>query len=174
MSTVTARPPIEPGIAVLFGDGAGACIVSPEAGIAEVVDSVLYSDGAFSEDLRLDFGAPLVMNGRAVIMQASRKIPRAIAELLARHNIPAVDVDAFLMHQANQNLIDGVAQGARCALRAFLFQYPPLREHLSRIHADRGRRMVQKLGIPQKCPGRVCGFWRRIPLGRVTGEGRLG
>jgi 3-oxoacyl-[acyl-carrier-protein] synthase-3 len=110
MSTVIARQPIEPGIAVLFGDGAGACIVSPEAGIAQVVDSVLYSDGAFSEDLRLDFGSPLEMNGRSVIMQASRKIPRAIAELLERHHIPAGDVDAFLMHQANQNLIDGVAR----------------------------------------------------------------
>jgi 3-oxoacyl-[acyl-carrier-protein] synthase-3 len=110
MSTVIARQPIEPGVAVLFGDGAGACIVSPDAGIAEVVDSVLYSDGAFSEELRLDFDAPLVMNGRAVIMQASRKIPRAISELLARHRVAAGDVDVFLMHQANQNLIDGVAR----------------------------------------------------------------
>jgi 3-oxoacyl-[acyl-carrier-protein] synthase-3 len=110
MSTVIARRPIEPGVAVLFGDGAGACIVSSDAGMAEVVDSVLYSDGAFSEELHLDFDAPLAMNGRAVIMQASRKIPRAISELLARHHVAAADVDVFLMHQANQNLIDGVAR----------------------------------------------------------------
>jgi 3-oxoacyl-[acyl-carrier-protein] synthase-3 len=50
------------------------------------------------------------MNGRAVIMQASRKIPRAIADVLERRHIAAGDVDTFLMHQANQNLIDGVAR----------------------------------------------------------------
>jgi 3-oxoacyl-[acyl-carrier-protein] synthase III len=110
MSAVIARQPIEPGVAVLFGDGAGACIVSAKEGIAAVVDSILCSDGAFSEDLRLEFGAPLAMNGRSVIMQASRKIPRVISELLSRHNVPAGEVNAFLMHQANQNLIDGVAR----------------------------------------------------------------
>jgi 3-oxoacyl-[acyl-carrier-protein] synthase-3 len=110
MSAVVERPPVEPGIAVLFGDGAGACVVSPEAGLAQIIDSAIYSDGAFTEDLRLRFEAPLEMNGRAVIMQASRKIPRAIAEVLERNHIAAADVDLFLMHQANQNLIDGVAR----------------------------------------------------------------
>jgi 3-oxoacyl-[acyl-carrier-protein] synthase-3 len=70
----------------------------------------MYTDGAFAEDLRLPFDAPLHMNGRAVIMQASRKIPRAIAEVLERRKVAACDVDTFLMHQANQNLIDGVAR----------------------------------------------------------------
>jgi 3-oxoacyl-[acyl-carrier-protein] synthase III len=43
-------------------------------------------------------------------MQASRKIPRVITEVLDRRRIAATDVDVFLMHQANQNLIDGVAR----------------------------------------------------------------
>jgi 3-oxoacyl-[acyl-carrier-protein] synthase-3 len=110
MSPVVTRRPVEPGIAVLFGDGAGACLVSADAGPAEILESVMYSDGAFTEDLRLSFDAPLQMNGRAVIMQASRKIPRVIAEVLDRRRITAADVDVFLMHQANQNLIDGVAR----------------------------------------------------------------
>ena len=110
MSTVALKAPIEPGTAVLFGDGAGACVISANGGVAEVIDSVMYSDGAFREELRLRFDAPLEMNGRAVIMQASRKIPRAIAELLERRQIPAAEVAAFLMHQANQNLIDAVAR----------------------------------------------------------------
>ena len=110
MSTVVQRQPLEPGIAVLFGDGAGACVVSASGGLAEIVDSVIYSDGAFTEDLRLAFDAPLSMNGRAVIMQATRKIPRAIAEILERHYVAAAEVAAFIMHQANQNLIDGVAR----------------------------------------------------------------
>lgn len=110
MSSVVTRPPVEAGTAVLFGDGAGACLVSAEAGVAEILESAVYTDGAFTEDLRLPFDAPLQMNGRAVIMQASRKIPRAISEVLERRAIAPHDVDAFLMHQANQNLIDGVAK----------------------------------------------------------------
>jgi 3-oxoacyl-[acyl-carrier-protein] synthase-3 len=110
MSAVVARPPIEPGVAVLFGDGAGACLVSPAEGAAEILDSTIHSDGAFSEDLSLSFDAPLKMNGRAVILQASRKIPRAIQQLLEQNRIAPSDVDAFLMHQANQNLIDAVAR----------------------------------------------------------------
>jgi 3-oxoacyl-[acyl-carrier-protein] synthase-3 len=110
MSTIATREPMEQGVAILFGDGAGACIISPGEGPARIVNSVLHSDGTFAEDLRLEFDAPLAMNGRSVIMQASRKIPAAIAELLERNQTAASAVKTFLMHQANQNLIDRVAK----------------------------------------------------------------
>jgi 3-oxoacyl-[acyl-carrier-protein] synthase-3 len=110
MSDIVLRQPIDPNNAVLFGDGAGACLVTSGQGAAQIVDSAIYSDGAFTEDLQLPFDGPLHMNGRAVIMQASRKIPRAIADLLARHSLAPADVVVFLMHQANQNLINGVAR----------------------------------------------------------------
>ena len=109
MSAIVSREPMERGVAPLFGDGAGACIISPE-GPARIIDSVLQSDGAFAEDLRLEFGAPLEMNGRSVILQASRKIPAAIGELLERNAKPASSVKIFLMHQANQNLMDRAAR----------------------------------------------------------------
>jgi len=111
MSTVASRAPMEPGIAILFGDGAGACIIAPGDGPAKIVDAVLHSDGAFAEDLRLEFEAPLSMNGRSVIMQASRKLPGVISEVLHRNSKTAGAVEVFLMHQANQNLIDRVARG---------------------------------------------------------------
>lgn len=109
MSRVVLREPREKGVAILFGDGAGACLISPDAGQAEIVDSVLASDGAFAEDLFLENGAPLKMHGRSVILHASRKIPAAIRSVLHRYSIPAADVQAFLLHQANQNLMDKVA-----------------------------------------------------------------
>ncbi len=115
MSEVVEREPMERGVAILFGDGAGACLVHPSEGFARVVDSGIYTDGAYAEDLKLPFGAPLVMNGRSVILQASRKIPRAIATLLDRHRRRAADVAVFLMHQANQNLIVRVAQALEVA-----------------------------------------------------------
>jgi 3-oxoacyl-[acyl-carrier-protein] synthase III len=109
MSSVILRQPMNPSICVLFGDGAGACLVSAKDGLAKVVDSALYSDGSFAEDLKLELERPLEMNGRTVILQASRKIPRAVVELLDRNGRAAADVGYFLMHQANQNLIVRIA-----------------------------------------------------------------
>ena len=109
MSSVILRQPMNPSTCVLFGDGAGACLVSAKDGLAKVVDSALYSDGSFAEDLKLELEMPLQMNGRTVILQASRKIPRAVVELLERNGRIAADVGYFLMHQANQNLIVRIA-----------------------------------------------------------------
>jgi 3-oxoacyl-[acyl-carrier-protein] synthase-3 len=96
--------------AILFGDGAGACLIGPDHGACRIIDSVLHSDGAFSEDLRLGLTGTIEMNGRSVIMQASRKLPAAISEVLIRNGKSPASVDVFLMHQANQNLIDKVAR----------------------------------------------------------------
>lgn len=119
MSAVALREPRERGVMPLFGDGAGACLITPDTGAARIVDWVLASDGAFAEDLRLEFEAPLAMNGRSVILQASRKMPRAISEVLARNSVAAGDVEVFLMHQANQNLIARVAQAAGVPEQSF-------------------------------------------------------
>ena len=110
MSAVVSREPLERGVVPLFGDGAGACLISPGDGAPRILHSALHSDGAFADDLRLEFDSPLSMNGRSVILQASRKIPAAIAEVLAKHRRPATSVEVFLMHQANQNLMDRVAR----------------------------------------------------------------
>jgi 3-oxoacyl-[acyl-carrier-protein] synthase-3 len=119
MSSVILRQPMNPSTCVLFGDGAGACLISAEAGLARVVDSALYSDGSFSEDLKLELERPLEMNGRTVILQASRKIPRAIGDLLERNGSSAAEVGHFLMHQANQNLIVRIADALGVAAGKF-------------------------------------------------------
>ena len=109
MSRVVKLHPAHRDTAILFGDGAGACLVSAATGFALIRDAVLASDGDFASSLRLDLNAPLSMDGRTVIMQAARKIPRAIAELLERNQVAPAAVGAFLMHQANLNLITRVA-----------------------------------------------------------------
>jgi 3-oxoacyl-[acyl-carrier-protein] synthase-3 len=93
--------------------------VSPDSGAAEIVDSALYTDGSFAEDLKLEFDRPLDMNGRTVILQASRKIPRAIADLLERNHRAAAEMGCFLMHQANQNLIVRIADALGVAAEKF-------------------------------------------------------
>lgn len=109
MSRIAMREPLEAGVSVLFGDGAGACLVHPKEGKARIIGSRMATDGAFAEDLRLEFGAGLAMNGRSVILHASRKLPRVILQVLEEQGVAAQDVDVYLMHQANQNLMDRVA-----------------------------------------------------------------
>jgi 3-oxoacyl-[acyl-carrier-protein] synthase-3 len=119
MSAVTAREPLDKNTAILFGDGAGACLIDPNEGEGKLGHSILHSDGAFAQDLRLEFGEPLHMDGRVVIMQASRKIPGAIRELLDHEQLPAAQVGTFIMHQANQNLIVRVARALEVAPEKF-------------------------------------------------------
>lgn len=112
-SVIASEPPdqkMDKNTAILFGDGAGACVIDPNEGAAKIEHSVLHSDGSFAQELRLEFGEPLHMNGLAVIMHASRKLPAVISEVLTQQQVAASSVGAFLMHQANQNLIVRVAK----------------------------------------------------------------
>jgi len=99
----------DPDTAILFGDGAGACIVSPDQGFATIADVSLSTDGNFADALQLPLGGAIEMKGLAVILQASRKIPRSIEDLLTKNNLKPADVGTYLMHQANLNLIRKVA-----------------------------------------------------------------
>ena len=113
MSAVIEAGALDPNTAILFGDGAGACLVSAAAGPWRIVDSVLHSDGSFTSALRLPLTGPFEMEGMTVIMQASRKIPSAINEVLARAGRAASEIDHFVMHQANLNLIVRVARALK-------------------------------------------------------------
>jgi 3-oxoacyl-[acyl-carrier-protein] synthase-3 len=110
MAGPAAAEPVDKNVAIIFGDGAGACLVTPDPSGLQILDSVLHSDGAYSDDLRLGLTGPVEMNGMAVIRNATRKLPDVINELLRRNQIGAAAIGAFLMHQANQNLIDRVAR----------------------------------------------------------------
>jgi 3-oxoacyl-[acyl-carrier-protein] synthase-3 len=96
--------------AILFGDGAGACLITPDARGLAILDSALHSDGSGSANLYMDLAGPVAMNGLAVIRHASRRLPEVIQELLMKHSIAPDAVAAFLTHQANQNLIERVAR----------------------------------------------------------------
>src|SRR5579872_1262450 len=83
MSAVIEAGPLDPNTAVLFGDGAGAALVSARPGRWEILDVVLHSDGQYRDALAFDWAEPLRMNGLTVILQASRKLPAAIEEVLS-------------------------------------------------------------------------------------------
>jgi 3-oxoacyl-[acyl-carrier-protein] synthase-3 len=102
------RTPKGKDTAILFGDGAGACLVGPDTGFARIAGSILSTDGAAAEILKVE-RERIVMEGKSVILHASRKIPRAISDLLARHQLTPASVGVFLLHQANLNLIERLA-----------------------------------------------------------------
>lgn len=109
---------------VLFGDGAGAVVLGPEGGDAELVSVVSGTDGAMTGILTLDIGGTrhpfdpsepgghdhLTMHGSEVFKQAVHRMSAATTEVLSRIGATAADVDLVVPHQANKRIIDAVAR----------------------------------------------------------------
>jgi len=103
---------------ILFGDGAGACVVSgsEERGI---IDSQLYADGRLWKLLYMDSpasrnpeildpdrnGCFIQMTGRDVFKYAVRAMEDAVLGLLKRQQISMDDVTLLIPHQANIRIL---------------------------------------------------------------------
>ncbi|MGB3512812.1 MAG: beta-ketoacyl-ACP synthase III [Microcoleaceae cyanobacterium] len=110
---------------VLFGDGAGAIILqaSERDGLLgfelrndgsqngclnlsyqpqpkQIIEGVTVSQGSYQ---------PIRMNGKEVYRFAVKKVPEVIEKALFRANIGVEKIDWLLLHQANQRIIDAVA-----------------------------------------------------------------
>src|SRR5262249_22367841 len=97
---------------VLFGDGAGAAIVSrsDKPGIRSVH---LHADGHQPEVLNCapNFNSPFIhMDGGVVFRFAVRGIVEAAEDALASAGTASSDVDWFIPHQANRRIIDASAR----------------------------------------------------------------
>jgi 3-oxoacyl-[acyl-carrier-protein] synthase-3 len=112
---------------VLFGDGAGAVVLQAHPTGDNLLGFELCSDGGLNHCLNLAFRGepqslvadtqiglgryqPITMNGREVYRFAVAKVPEAISKALFRANLTAEDIDWLLLHQANQRILDAVAQ----------------------------------------------------------------
>ncbi len=106
---------------VLFGDGAGALVVSavPEdgAGGRGLIGSRLYSDGRYLPLLYVDGGPSsgdrvghLRMEGREIFRHGVAKISEAILDVLAQTGLTSEDIDWFVPHQANIRILEAVAR----------------------------------------------------------------
>ncbi|MGH8946358.1 MAG: 3-oxoacyl-ACP synthase III family protein [Acidimicrobiia bacterium] len=110
--------------AVLFGDGAGAVVMGPAPGRAQVLEVVAGTDGSRAEILTLAAGGTrhpfneqslasgdynrLVMDGRKVFIEAVRWMSDASTEVLRRVGRSLSDVALVIPHQANLRIIDAV------------------------------------------------------------------
>ncbi len=120
---------------VLFGDGAGAVVVTGEEGEAGVLSTHVFTDGALTELLvipaggsRLPTSAETVaarkhyvsMEGKEVFRFAVRYLSQA-AELALTHNgFRAEDIDVVVAHQANMRILDAVSKRVKIPLDRFV------------------------------------------------------
>lgn len=107
------------GTCVLFGDGAGAVVVSAsdESGSRGILSTHLHSDGTTGDLLYVDgaVGQPdksghLKMSGRDVFRHAVAKLSSSVDEALSAEGLTYADVDWLVPHQANIRIIEGVAK----------------------------------------------------------------
>ena len=96
--------------AVLFGDGAGACIVSPSTGPGALLSWHVGCDGSAADLLGIPAGDRFVrMDGPEVFRRAVRVVVESAAETLSDAGLTAADVDLFVPHQANIRIIQAAA-----------------------------------------------------------------
>jgi 3-oxoacyl-[acyl-carrier-protein] synthase-3 len=110
---------------VLFGDGAGA-VVLQRSSQNHLLGFELRNDGSQNaclnvtyqpqpqilvDDLTISQGRyqAISMNGKEVYRFAVKKVPEVIEKALYRANLTADDIDWLILHQANQRILDAVA-----------------------------------------------------------------
>lgn len=106
---------------ILFGDGAGAAVVSAE-GPAAVADFGCNGDLAvLSAGVRRGDGstAPLAMNGKEVFRFAVSTVPASIRKLLDKAGLSLDEVDHIVCHQANHRIVESIARHLQTDLGRF-------------------------------------------------------
>jgi len=109
---------------VVFGDGAGAAVVSPAADGLGIVDFAHEIDGNGGPALCMPAGGSLRpashetvnqrlhyvhQDGATVFKFAVRKTEEICGRVLSQNDITADDVDLFVSHQANRRIIESAA-----------------------------------------------------------------
>lgn len=109
------------GLAIIFGDGAGALILEKcEEGQAGLLSVDVHSDGELNDELLIPIGfrrRPYVnhddvdqeltvpkMNGREVFRHAVSKLPASVRVACAKAGVEMEQIDWFVGHQANERI----------------------------------------------------------------------
>ena len=119
---------------VLFGDGAGAALITSSANTTGVMDSVLKSDGSGASYLAREVGGSRIpfkagknkerdllikMEGQAVYNFAVPAIIDVINQLLNRNHLTLDDITYIVPHQANQRIIEAAAKRGKIPYEKF-------------------------------------------------------
>jgi len=115
---------------VLFGDGAGAVVLTPGEKPSGVLATTLHADGRLADFIHVPAGGTrepasertvaegrhfIRMKGNETFKMAVRSMEESARTVLRQAGIDTGDVDLFIPHQANSRIIDAV--GSRLGLR---------------------------------------------------------
>ncbi len=110
---------------ILFGDGAGAAVISASEGDRGILSSHLHSDGALSELIAVPGGGSrlppsekvvaermqyIKMKGNETFKVAVRTLEDVARETLAASHLTVADLDLYVPHQANIRILKAVAE----------------------------------------------------------------
>jgi len=116
------------GTAIFLSDGAGAAILGRVPKDKGIISSYFHTDTSTYESVRLRGGGSsfpgigrkitpeidyIEMNGFATGMQAIINLPISIRKVCDKAHIPVEEIDLFLFHQANLNLIYYILKGLK-------------------------------------------------------------
>ncbi|UCD65212.1 MAG: ketoacyl-ACP synthase III [Candidatus Zixiibacteriota bacterium] len=119
---------------VLFGDAAGAVVVTAQEGESGIVSTFLKSDGRMREMLWAEVGGTvnpyttdytydgrdkIMMNGSDVFKVAVREMCRAAEKVLAEAGISSEEVALVVPHQANIRIIEALAKRLKLGMDKF-------------------------------------------------------
>ena len=110
---------------VLFGDGAGAAVISKNGEGCKIIDHVLHSDGSSANLLYMPGGGSkypasektvrermhfLKMTGKGLYKEATNSMASVVIEVLEKNNLTIDDMDLLIPHQANKRIILSTAK----------------------------------------------------------------
>jgi 3-oxoacyl-[acyl-carrier-protein] synthase-3 len=99
--------------AVMFGDAAGAAVISPTAnGLCRLLSSTLTSDGSHYDLIGIPVGQThmTMRDGRTLFTQAVKTMVVCGNKVLQEAEINPAEVQHFIPHQANARIFDSVAK----------------------------------------------------------------
>lgn len=99
---------------VLFGDGAGAIVLSKKKKMnSGIISTELYSDGRYYDLLYVNGGVAsnqkaghIKMKGKEVFKHAVKKLVSSIQFNLKKNKLKKEDIDWIIPHQANKRIMD--------------------------------------------------------------------
>lgn len=109
---------------VLFGDGAGAVVLTRSIGKSGILSTHLYADGSYGDLLCQPGGGSLYpathesvekrmhylkMDGNKVFKIAVKALEDVVLEALAYNNLKSEEISLLIAHQANLRIIQAVA-----------------------------------------------------------------
>lgn len=103
-------------VCVLFGDGAGAAMLTADKDNLSSV--MIHSDGSRGNVLTCGKDN-ISMDGQEVFKFAVKTVPMSIQDILNKEHIRADDVGMYILHQANQRIIQAVSKRLGISMEKF-------------------------------------------------------